>query len=325
MLSPYNERLDEGMGNIAFHLYRQLAEQHNVLHMKVLPSVPPPPTFWHKIRRFHPDIIHVVPGPTIRSLAVVKALRFFTGARTVASTTQPIFSSLSRRLIPLFKPDLVLTQSYESERLFANYGCQVRFLPPGVDIDKFTPVMGDKKQALRIKYDLPGEKFIVLCIGHIKMNRNVAILSDLNRDPDVQTIIVGGVTSGEENEVHQKLDDGGCLVWRKYFENIEELYALADCYVFPTTDKLGSIEMPLSVLEAMSCNLPVLCTRYGALPRIFPEGNGIWYAEIGEDFINLLTKVKAGTQIKTREKVLQYSWKNIAAELEHIYSELLKT
>ncbi len=324
MLSPYSDRLDEGMGNIAFHLCRQLAEQHDVLHLKISPSVLPLSDFWQGIRRFHPDIIHVIPGPTIKSLALLKMVRFFTGARTVASTTQPIFSSLSRRLIPLFKPDMVLTQSYESERLFVNYGCRVKFLPPGVDIEKFTPVTGDKKQALRNKYDLPGQKFIVLCIGHIKMNRNVTILNDLNRDPDVQTIIVGGVTSGEENEVHQKLVAGGCLVWRKYFENIEELYALADCYVFPTIDKLGSIETPLSVMEAMSCNLTVLCTRYGALPRIFPEGNGLWYAENGEDFIGLLAKVKAGTQIKTREKVLPYSWKNIAVELNHVYSELLR-
>lgn len=323
-MSPYDTRLDEGMGNIAFHLYRQLVERHNILHMKVSPSVPPPPTFWLKIIRFRPDIIHIVSGPTIKSLALIKALRFFTSARTVISTTQPMFSRLSQRMIPLFKPDLVLSQSYESERLFADYGCQVRFLPPGVDIDKFAPVTHDNRQVLRNKYGLSDEKFIVLSIAHIKMNRNVTLLIDLNQDHDVQTIIVGGITSGEENEVRQKLDNGGCLVWREYFENIEELYALADCYVFPTTDRLGSIETPLSVLEAMSCNLPILCTRYGALPRIFPEGKGICYAENKEDFICLLAKVKAGIQVKTREKVLPYSWKNIAAELEHIYSELLK-
>ena len=61
----------------------------------------------------------------------------------------------------------------------------------------------------------------------------------------------------------------------EYITHLEEIYALSDCYVFPTTDRRYCVEMPLSVLEAMSCNLPMLTTRFGALPGVFEEASGL--------------------------------------------------
>ena len=67
--------------------------------------------------------------------------------------------------------------------------------------------------------------------------------------------------------------------------NIEEVYALSDCYVFPTPpmNKINSIEIPLSVLEAMACNLSVITTKFGALPKVFEEGDGLIFVDDGED------------------------------------------
>lgn len=324
-ISGYNGRLDEGMGNIAFHLCHELAHRHNVLHLKIARYVPPAATFWQKITEFHPQIIHLIAGPSIRGLLLLKILKLlFHNDKTVASTSQPSFSVFEKRFIPLFKPDLVLFQSHESEMLFADYGCRTRFLPNGVDTEKFSPTSNNIKKKLRNKYQISAEKFVVLHVGPVRKNRNVMILNRLNQDRNTQVIIAGGITSGEDSEVHRDLEAGGCLVWREFFEHVEELYALSDCYIFPTIDKTGSIEIPLSVLEAMACNLPVLSTKYSALPRVFAEGEGLWYAEKEKDFVHLLNNVKAETDVKTREKVLPYSWNNIAEKLETIYAEMLK-
>ena len=113
------------------------------------------------------------------------------------------------------------------------------------------------------------------------------------------------------------------MIWKKYVENIEEIYALADCYVFPTTNSIGSIELPLSVLEAMSCNIPVVATRFGALPRVFQEDDGLIFADKEEDFFQGLERIRNGTEVRNREKVLPYSWRNTALRLEKIYEELL--
>ena len=83
------------------------------------------------------------------------------------------------------------------------------------------------------------------------------------------------------------------------------------------------IEMPLSVLEAMSCNLPVISTKFGALPRIFEEGDGLIFVDSEEDIIGAVKKVKnTDVNIETREKVLPYAWGNVVRWLEGIYEEL---
>ena len=55
----------------------------------------------------------------------------------------------------------------------------------------------------------------------------------------------------------------------------EELYQLSDAYLFPVLDPSGAIEMPLSVLEAMACGVPVLTTPFGDLQQRFPSGSGV--------------------------------------------------
>ena len=67
---------------------------------------------------------------------------------------------------------------------------------------------------------------------------------------------------------------------------------MSDCYVFPTVHKKACIETPLSVLEAMACNLPIVSTRFGALPTIFNEGSGLFFTENVEHIPQILLDVK---------------------------------
>ena len=119
------------------------------------------------------------------------------------------------------------------------------------------------------------------------------------------------------------LNNSGCIVWRDYLKNIEETYALADCYIFPV-EKGNSILMPLSVMEAMACNLPVISTKFEGLAKFFKGRNGLTYVEKTEDILSALTNLKgSGKRIDNREKVLSFSWKNIVETLNTIYVELL--
>ena len=93
--------------------------------------------------------------------------------------------------------------------------------------------------------------------------------------------------------------------------------------VFPTTSRRYCVEMPLSVLEAMSCNLPVITTRFGALPRAFEAGGGLIFAEGEEALAAGVERVKAGLRPNTRDKVLPLDWASIVDRLEQAYSDLL--
>jgi len=161
-----------------------------------------------------------------------------------------------------------------------------------------------------------------LHVGSIKEGRNLQILGEMQGNTN-QALIIGSSSTKIERTTQSELEERHCLVWTEYFRHIEEIYALADCYVFPTTDKTASIALPLSVLEAMACNLPVISARFGALPEVFGEGDGLIFADKEDDFLKGLKKIKNDLEVKTREKVLPYSWEKVVPKLEEIYTDMI--
>ena len=234
-------------------------------------------------------------------------------------------SWLSRSAIPLVKTDLVLVQSDHAEKTYRALRCAVKYsVYSGVDLERFHPVSENEKQKLRIQYDIDLEKFVVLHVGSVRRWRNVNYLIEIQKETDNQVFLVGRATTKNEKGVEQALRKTGIVVTDGYNPNIEEFYGLADCYVFPTTTTVGSIDVPLSVLEAMAQNLPIVSTRFGGLPRMFKEENGFFYSDAA-DFGEKIQTVKEGDiAVHTRKLVLPYSWDNIAHNLYAIYQELLQ-
>jgi glycosyltransferase involved in cell wall biosynthesis len=324
MLSDYQSRTDEGVTNTAFHLAREISQRHELLHVCLQPYAKMlNPGYWATIRKFNPHIIHFVPGPTIKSFLIVRWAGFLCpGAKTVMSGTHPALTSLSKRLVPFLTPDLVLAQSPESHGMFSDMGCRTSFLPSGVDLDKFAPVSEETRNKLRDKYGLPRDAWIALHVGPLKRGRNVLSLNRLVQE-EVHVLIVGSLTVPWEPAVHRGLVEGGCTVWQRYFENVSDIYGLADCYIFPTTDKDNCIEMPLSIMEAMACNLPVLTTPFRAIPNLFPQGDGLHFFSGENGMVEAVKRIREGDIApRTREKVAGYSWSAIGKQLEEIYCEV---
>jgi len=316
--------LEEAMRNTAFYLSKELSKHHQILALDIKKIFFR--YFWRDIKKFDPQIIHYIPGPSVKSFIIVKVLAFYCkDVKTVISATHPASFRLSKNIVSLIKPDLILTQSDESERMFINLGCKTEFLPSGVDVEKFVPVSKDTKEELRDKYGIDKGKFMILHVGSIKEGRGIEIFKKIGAKED-QVIIIGNRSMGIEKRLYQGIKESGCKIWVKYFKDIEEVYAFSDCYVFstPPMNNINSIEIPLSILEAMSCNLPTITTKFGALSRVFEEGEGLTFVDKKDDFIDKLEKIKRDdTEIRVREKVLPYSWKNIAKRLEEIYSEVV--
>jgi glycosyltransferase involved in cell wall biosynthesis len=88
-------------------------------------------------------------------------------------------------------------------------------------------------------------------------------------------------------------------------------------------NKQASIEVPLSVLEAMSCNLPVITTRFGALPTTFEKGQGLVLFDSERGLRPELSRARNHPEVRTRDKVLPYSWGSIRERLDAIYQRLL--
>jgi glycosyltransferase involved in cell wall biosynthesis len=278
--------------------------------------------FWSTLFGTKPDIIHYIPGPTLKGLVFVKLIQLLTRSKSVISATQPTIpkNQLFKLISTMLKPDIVLVQSEKSEALFKDIKYTTRFLPNGVNTDRFIPVMPNRKNELRKKYGFSEEDFIVLHIGPIKSGRNQRSLLHLH---DVKVLLIVSITNPTEQAAYDELSKTKAIIWKRYFPNIEEIYAICDVYIWPVFKELHGIEMPLSVLEAMSCNLPVICSRYGALSRLFHEGDGLIFidreTEIEESILRIKNKK---ININTRDKVKSLSWSNIANNISEVYEGL---
>lgn len=323
---------DEGIKNFAYNLSRELSKSNDVLTISIrgnktderyIKRLNVNKTFlsyplFKEIRHFRPAIILYVSSPsaTLFSFMRTKVLKSYAKrAKVVMIALQPReYSLLSRKLIRLLIPDLILVQSPRVLRQLSKLDCRVKFIPTGVGLEKFHPVTKERKLELRNKYGIDADKFTILHVGHINRNRNIQILKELQRDNN-QIVIVGSTSTEQDKDLVDELRIAGVRVITEYLDSIEEIYQLSDCYIFPVTSETASTEVPLSVLEAMACNLPVITTKYGGLPNIFDKGEGFFYINNLDNIYDRIETVRGLKGIKTREMVKLFSWKDVVRRL----------
>lgn len=333
LVGDFSGTPDEGMKNISKTLLEFMSIENETVSFSLRALLSKSVT--KKVREFSPDIIHYMHGPTIKSLAILKLIKLRLGGNTkvVVSATRPYFSSWVRWMIPLVKPDLVLSQSEVFELFFQSKGCRTSFIPNGVDCRKFSAVGINEKQRLRTELGLPLATKIILHVGHIKTNRRLEIFKEIQQLEGVQVVIVGGTDQISENVLKDDLQDAGIIIIHKFLEDISKVYKAADLYVFPIKDnggempssynQLGAIDLPLSIFEAMACNLPIITTRFGALPRLFDSSSGFQYVDEVTEIVPAVESFDTSPASDTRSKVLRYDWPQIVQSIEQEYQDVL--
>lgn len=329
LLGEFDSELDEAMRKTASYLYEYLSRDHNVLKadLRNIFSI----KFWRDIREFNPSVIHYVSGSSLLSFALLKIISIYSNSKSVISIMRPTFSNISLKLVRLFKPDVLIVQSPQTWKKLRDINVETIFMPViGVDTNKFNPSLRKKRIPLRKKFNLDPGDFLVLHVGSLKEGRNLRWLSELQNIDGLQVLIVGAVSQGSDEDLCKELKDNGCIIWDKYFENIEEIYAVADCYVFPVIHRenivgkseADCIDMPLSVIEAMACNIPVVSTKFGGLDRILEGGGGLLFVETLSEFKESVKSIKnLDLDFNNFDKVKNYSWSETAKRLSNVYKK----
>ena len=113
-----------------------------------------------------------------------------------------------------------------------------------------------------------------------------------------------------------------------YFEhdNLPELYSCADACIFPSViDGSG-----LSIIEAISTGIPVLCARAGALPEIAGDSALYFNPDDTEEFASLIQQVIEDKSLRKRlisnglDRVKLFSWKNTAIKTVEVLEKAVK-
>lgn len=307
---------DEGARNVSKHIYRLLSINHDVL------CIPASRVYLYarRIISFRPQVIHALHGPSAKTLHLLAFLHLVCpGASIFASLGQPDMTlfQAKRSIWHYYRFIKLLSQDLEREEFFSSLGFRVYALPNGVDTDQFVPVTPSLPDELAAQL-LPGKK-LVLHVGHIKKSRGLELLATFSQLPNWQAIVVGSTRFPAEPDVAESLRRTGCVLHQGFVDDLSALYSAVDAYVFPVTALDGSIDMPLTVLEALACGCPVISRPYKALPRFIPNGEGICYFQNEAEAVSCLENVNFVNKEVIRSKVTDLSWKKVVNHLVELY------
>ncbi len=191
---------------------------------------------------------------------------------------------------------LVTVNPYFIGRL-AHYGVdksKVIYIPNYVSSEKFHPVSTEEKKALRRKYGVPEDGFVVMCAGQLQVRKGVFDFVEIAKQmPDVTFVWAGGFSFGKITDGYkeiQKLQDNPPanlkLLGIIERECMNEIYNLGDVMFLPSYEEL----FPMTILEAMCVNVPILLRDLDIYPDILFDFYG--KGTNNEEFIAELKKLR---------------------------------
>ena len=234
-----------------------------------------------KLSHLHPDLVHAHELLTPSSIALlskrtnhhpvlVKVLRGGGRGDIYKLKKRLLWKSYFQNLKHNVDGFLVISQEIDAELAALGVPKEKRiFLPNGVDTERCVPVSEERKRKLRGELSLPLEALIVAYVGRLVPEKRVDHLLKLwheiqSKHTNARLLIVG---EGSEERRLREMYVNGTQFTGQVSDAVPYLQA-ADLFVLPSsTEGLSN-----SMLEAMSCGLPVLATTVGGAPDVIEHG-----------------------------------------------------
>ena len=192
--------------------------------------------------------------------------------------------------------------------------CQVEIIPNAVDTDRFVP--GDQAAA-RHRLGLPLDARIVGAAGRLEPVKGQDVLvAAMAEVPDALLVLVGGGSQAGALEAQAKalgIFDRVRMLGNR--SDMPQIYPAFDLVCLPSRNE----GLPLSVLEAQACGIPVVATDVGSVGEgICPDCGGLVPKENPPAMAAMIRSLLAEPNTANpRDFVVKnYSWARMAAAYE---------
>lgn len=250
IISTVNGMENEGMRNIASHMIRELKSMCNV-RCSALRN--PIECLKNTVGA---DAVIIFARASSKTAILAKVLRLICKKVYFILVQKPESAFIDKIEKNADKYGYFAILPKDGEAL-GSRGIKVRKLSVGINKAKFHPAENRNEVAsLRRKYGIPDEKILVLHVGHLSDGRGLEELLNLPKDRFERLVVASGMFNSVE--IEEKLRADGVNVIKEYLPNVSEVYRMADVYLFPTRSTEFVISVPLSVIEALACGIPVV-------------------------------------------------------------------
>ena len=205
----------------------------------------------------------------------------------------------------------IVAPSRKVERLLRDYGvaCRIEVIPTGVDLSFYRrESQPGRLEALRRQWGIPEDKTVLLYLGRMAKEKNLAQLMDqihAARRQDAVLLLVGDGPDREAALDHAR-ELGLEVIYTGMVPHSDVLdyYRLGDLFVTASTSETQG----LTYFEALAAGIPVLCRRDECVDGVVEDGvNGWQYASAG-DFSRCLSAFCDDSDL--RRRMAQNAWES---------------
>jgi glycosyltransferase involved in cell wall biosynthesis len=177
---------------------------------------------------------------------------------------------------------------------------KISVIPNGIDTDRFRPTDGSSQ--LRAGLGIPPEAFLVGTVARLSPVKNQALLIEAvagMNDDKVHLVLAGDGECREDLEGQaQALGMRARVHFLGSVVETVPVYQALDLFVLSSVAE----GMPMCILEAMACSVPIVSTDVGGIPELLGQGRLGWLVPSGniEELTRVLQEAAAGPTPETR-------------------------
>jgi glycosyltransferase involved in cell wall biosynthesis len=271
-----------------------------------------------------PVVVHTFHGHVLRGYFGPTRSRFFLALeRWLAAHTTALIA-----VGPQVRDDLVALGVAPAERFTV-----IRL---GIELEDRVRASADGRAETRRYLGLPSDRFVVGWVGRMTaVKRTEDILDAFRRlrenGVDACLCMVGDGPDRERLE--RRASEVGVIrdtLFLGYQEDVAPYYAAFDALVLPSANE-GT---PVSVIEALAAETPVVATRVGGVPDVVRDGEEGFLVETGDtrELAERLTRLAHDPALRQRlgrsgrDRVLKrYAVERLLDDVDRLYRELLAT
>lgn len=232
------------------------------------------------------DTVHLFFTPTkLTSWVLKRILRKVKVIQTIATLREDLFSE--KEIKKMMFGDVIATYSEYAKNKLEKLGItKVVKIYPGIDLEDYKQRM--KNEKLLKKFNFKQTDFIINFTGeYTRLNAIDDIISSFieisKKIPEAKLSLAVRVKNKKDEhkkeEIVTKLKAKNLLNRVAFHDDgnykMSDIYNLCDISLFPVRNMQGKFDIPLAVIEAMSCEKPVIISDIPILKEFSNKNNSI--------------------------------------------------